>query len=179
MASISFSSSSSPATSSNRSLTALPTTGPRQVPLSKKKNIAKFDNLLFLAREYDLGDEARLDLCARGERLIRKIKPIIVRHAADEDGAFRKTWKDLSTTRCGITAQSVHKVAPWLLNFEENWATDWILKRLIDQRVHDRNRAKARRKEEDRDRQRLTELANDTLDMSTEGEYIPSHYTRS
>jgi hypothetical protein len=161
------------AISASSSSTAPPNTG--QVPLGKKKNIANFSNLLLLAREYELGNEACIDLRTKGERLIRKLKPIIVRHAADEDGAFRKTWKDLSTTRRGLIAQSVHKVAQWLLNFEEDWATDWILKRLIDQRVHDRNRAKAKKKEES-DQQRWAELANSGFDdITTEGNISYRH----
>jgi hypothetical protein len=72
--------------------------------------------------------------------LILRVKPIIMKHAADEDGCFRKTWMAISTQRASYTSRMVNKSAPW-----EHWATDWVLKRLIDQRVHDEKR-KAKRK---------------------------------
>jgi len=40
-------------------------------------------------------------------------------------------------------------VAPWLLRFEEVWATKWTAKKLINQRVHDRQRSKKRERELD------------------------------
>ena len=46
--------------------------------------------------------------------------------------------------------QAVHKVVPWLLHFEETWATDWILKKLINQQVHDAKRASVKRRMEEK-----------------------------
>ena len=36
--------------------------------------------------------------------------------------------------------QKLAAKAPWLLYFEQEWASDWILSRLLNQRVWDRNR---------------------------------------
>ena len=75
--------------------------------------------------------------------------------AADDDGVFRKTWRELSTARRNLMSQAAHKVVPWLLHFEETWATDWILKKLIDQQVHDAKRTSVRQRMEGKI-QRLT-----------------------
>ena len=53
--------------------------------------------------------------------------------AADDDGVFWKTWRELSTAPHNLMSQAAYKVVPWLLHFEETWATDWTLKKLIDQ----------------------------------------------
>jgi hypothetical protein len=117
------------------------------VPDKEQKNVQNYADLLAIARKHELDEEARRDLFSKGARLIRKVKPILLRHAVDSEGNFKKTWSSLSTTRCALIEQEVHKVAPWLLSFEETWATKWILKKLINQRVHDGNRAKKKEME--------------------------------
>lgn len=168
MASASSQSSSS-AILSNRSSTAAPAEGPRQVPQSMKKATAKFSDLYPLARDYGLGDEARRETLERGIELIRKVKPIIVKYAADEDGAFRKSWRDLSTERRAIMTRELTKVSPWVKYFEEGWAADWVLKKLINQRVNDRNRAKFKQKEDERAQRQLATIAHDALIISVKG----------
>jgi hypothetical protein len=44
---------------------------------------------------------------------------------------------------------------PWLQRFEDDWAAEWLLKKLIDQRVHDRNQASAKKRISDRKREML------------------------
>src|SRR5436309_10844388 len=117
MASTSFSfinssASSLPATLSNGTQTAPLTVRPRQVPLSRRQGVSNFQTLLNRTREYDLGQEVYIDLSSKGKQLVRKVKPILVRLAADDDGGFRKTWKELSTTRCNLMNQAVYKVVP-------------------------------------------------------------------
>ena len=51
-----------------------------------------------------------------------------------------------------MTCQLI-KVSPWIKHFEEGWAADWILQKLINQRVNDRNRTKFRQREEKRAQQ--------------------------
>jgi hypothetical protein len=115
------------------------------VPLAVIKRVYNFKDLFDVANEFNVGDDAKADLASRGERLTRRVKPIIMKHAADEDGCFRQTWKSISTQRSAHICRLVNKTAPWLQCFEEHWATDWVLKRMIDQRVHDHNR-KSKRK---------------------------------
>jgi hypothetical protein len=98
-----------------------------------------------------------LDLAYKGESLIRKVKPIMLR-ATDESGNFDKTWKALSARRSAKMVKAVNKAVPWLKRFEDDWATEWLLKKLIDQRVHDRNRASAKQKISDRKNEILGQL---------------------
>jgi hypothetical protein len=49
--------------------------------------------------------------------------------------------------KMGHISKEVHRTVPWLLCFEENWATAWVIKRILNQRVHDRKRAKRRERE--------------------------------
>ena len=75
------------------------------------------------------------------------MKPILSRHAVEPDGKFHKTWNALSPIRCANIVRDLHKVAPWLLRFEEAWATKWAARRLINQRVHDSHRSKKKERE--------------------------------
>jgi hypothetical protein len=127
------------------------------VPASKAKEVANFAALSNIAREYRLGHEALSDLAYKGENLIRKVKPFILR-ATDESGYFYKTWKALSARRSAKMVKSVNKAVPWLKRFEDDWATEWLLKKLIDQRVHDRNRASAKKKTNNRKSEILVQL---------------------
>jgi hypothetical protein len=50
-------------------------------------------------------------------------------------------WKDMTTIERFSLVEAIHKVEPWLLrHFEAGWATDWLLKKMIDTRVADRSR---------------------------------------
>jgi hypothetical protein len=47
----------------------------------------------------------------------------------------------MTSTQQAALAAAVHEREPWLLrHFEGGWATDWALKKMIDQRVSDRTR---------------------------------------
>ena len=71
--------------------------------------------------------------------------------------------------------QAVHKVVLWLLYFEETWATDWILKKLIDQRVHNAKCASVKWRMEEKI-WRLTEEGNaaakKAMNISIEGNIL-------
>jgi hypothetical protein len=52
-----------------------------KVPEEKRKGISNYADLLSLAREYKLGDNASRDLFHKGSGLIAKVKPILLRNA--------------------------------------------------------------------------------------------------
>ena len=54
--------------------------------------------------------------------------------------------------------EAANKAVPWLQRFEDDWTAEWLLKKLIDQRVHDRNRASAKKRISDRKREMLEQL---------------------
>jgi hypothetical protein len=89
----------------------------------KKRSLTKFDDFLSLARDHNLENEAKRDLNAKGEGIIRKAKPALFRHAT-EHGVFNKTWSELSNDRRARVTWEVNKLGPWLPNFEETWATE-------------------------------------------------------
>jgi hypothetical protein len=124
----------------------------QMVPATKKRSLTKFEDLLSIARDYNLGNEARRDLSAKGEGIIRKAKPALFRHAT-EHGVFSKTWAELSNDRRARVTREMNKLAPWLLNFEETWATEWVAKRLVNQRVYDQRRPAVKRCQTERTRE--------------------------
>jgi hypothetical protein len=121
------------------------------VPATKQKGISNYADLLSLARQFHLGDEASRDLFGKAAGLILKVKPILLRHATEPDGRFHKAWNSLSPIRHANIIRDIHKVAPWLQRFEEAWATKWIARRLINQRVHDHQRSKRKERELERE----------------------------
>jgi hypothetical protein len=149
-----------------------PAQSSKLVPEEEQTGVQNYADLLNIARKHELGEEARRDLFSKGARLIRKTKPILLRHAVEPDGCFKRTWNRQSTARRAVIEKEVHKVAPWLLSFEETWATRWFLKKLIDQRVHDGNRTK--KKEKDME----TELSWETEEQRTaECKFRPKDWT--
>ena len=127
------------------------------IPAIRQKGISNYADLLSLAREFHLGDEASRDIFGKGKGLIMKVTPILVRHAVEPDGKIHKTWNQLSPIRCANIVRDMHKVAPWLLRFEEAWATKWAARRLINQRVHDSNRSKKKDRDADMEAARQQE----------------------
>jgi hypothetical protein len=59
-----------------------------------------------------------------------------------------KFQKNIPIMRRATIIQATHKAIPWLQRFEDDWATEWVMRSLIDQRVHDRNRSAEVRKQE-------------------------------
>jgi hypothetical protein len=64
-----------------------------KVPEEKRKGISNYGDLLSLAREYKLGDDA--------SRLISKVKPILLRNAVEPDGSFQRTWHRMDPIKMG------------------------------------------------------------------------------
>jgi hypothetical protein len=113
----------------------------RVIPVERRRGIVNFDQLLGLAQEFNLGSKVISMLEERGHGLIEKIKPIITKHATDENGEFNRNWKDLTALEKASLVEIVHKREPLLeRHFQGGWATDWALKKSIDQRVADRKR---------------------------------------
>jgi len=77
---------------------------------------------------------------------LQKIFPLpnITKYATDSSGDFSTNWKLMSSTQRASLVRYVHEKEPRLEGvFEGEWATDWVLKKLIDQRVADAKRVSA------------------------------------
>lgn len=80
----------------------------------------------------------------KGKSLTRKIKPLLARYATDSRGNFYRIWKEMPSGQRAELVQMTQESENWLLRFEDGWATEWILKKMIDQRVYDHRRTKGR-----------------------------------
>ncbi|KAN0083381.1 hypothetical protein V8E54_002469 [Elaphomyces granulatus] len=58
-------------------------------------------------------------LVPQGAKLVSKIKPILLRNAVEP------VWHRMDPIKMGHISKEVHRTVPWLLCFEENWATAW------------------------------------------------------
>ncbi|OXV07285.1 hypothetical protein Egran_04950 [Elaphomyces granulatus] len=113
----------------------------RMVPIERRKGVNNFDQLLTLTQEYKLGDKAYSLFGEKGRGIIKILKPIIRKNATDENGVFSSNWKGMTSIQQAALGKAVHEREPWMLrHFEGGWATDWALKKMIDQRVFDRTR---------------------------------------
>ena len=114
---------------------------PRVIPISQKKGLTNFDQMLGIAQQYNLGHKVCNQFAERGRLVLAGLKDLVRKHATDENGVYSKGWKDMNTLERFSLVEAVHKAEPWLhRHFEAGWATDWLLKRMIDTRVADRNR---------------------------------------
>jgi hypothetical protein len=120
---------------------------PRIVPLTRKKGVSSFAGLNQVVCEYDLGKDAIHDTLDKGSALLRRVKPVIVKCAADHEGRVRKTWRQLGSETRGAMARELAKSTPWLSQFEEGWAVGFVLKRAINQRANDQNRRKVKERD--------------------------------
>jgi len=109
------------------------------VPLYKRKGVSSFKDLLKIAGEHGFAREMKPYLGNKGKHLIRAAVPYLVVYESVE-GEFRTAWRNISNAGRGKMCQKLAAKAPWLLYFEQEWASDWILSRLLNQRVWDRNR---------------------------------------
>jgi hypothetical protein len=65
-----------------------------------------------------------------------RLEPILIKYATDDLGQFCIQWDRMSLKRKGFIADRAHASEPWLLGwFEEDWATEVILRNLVDGRV--------------------------------------------
>jgi len=112
-----------------------------QVPINRSTGIVTFNQLFALSEEFKLEAKVCKLFADSGRRVIRLVKPIIAKHATDSSGKFTMTWKMLSSTQRATLVRFVSDAEPRLEGlFEGEWATDWVLKKLIDQRVSDAKR---------------------------------------
>lgn len=110
------------------------------VPADREEGTLNYGHLLEIAKEFRLGQEAYTSLANKGSELRSRVRPIIVRYATNNKGEFVVRWQDMTSIRREGLVALVHEVAPWLAHFEEGWASDWVLSRMISQRFYDRNR---------------------------------------
>ena len=102
----------------------------------QSRKVLDLPRLRPLAEEFKLGRKVCNLFADNGRKIINHVKPIITKHATD--GVFRNSWKNLTSTQQAALVGLVHDVEPRLVEyFEGSWATDWVLKKLIDQRVAD------------------------------------------
>jgi hypothetical protein len=111
------------------------------IPVERRKGVNNFDQLLRLAQEYNLGNKAYTLFGEKGRGIVQIVKPILRKNATDEFGVFTSNWKGMTAIQQAALGKEVHEREPWMLrHFEGGWATDWVLKKMIDQRVFDRTR---------------------------------------
>ena len=82
------------------------------IPISERKRVGSFDQLLRLAEEYKLRGKVCRLFADKGRQLRSLIKPIIMKHATDDDGTFRRNWKELSSTEQARLVVSVLRPTP-------------------------------------------------------------------
>ena len=111
--------------------------GSQKVPIGRKKGVSSFADLNNIIIEFKLGEDATLDMGDRAFALRRKVKPIIFRYAADSEGQFRTTWCKLGIERRSRMAQELTRSTPWLTEFEDGWATDFIFNKILSQKAYD------------------------------------------
>jgi hypothetical protein len=113
----------------------------RVIPIERRKGVYNFDQLLSLTQEFNLGNKAYSLFGEKGRGIIQILKPILHKNATDENGVFTSNWKMMTSIQQAALCEAVHEREPWMLrHFEGGWATDWALKKMIDQRVFDRTR---------------------------------------
>jgi hypothetical protein len=119
------------------------------VSVTEKAHIRKNGDLFEIASKYELGDIAKADTFENARRLGRKVKTVIARHAVNCDGKVTKRWRRMSSQQRSLMVQALHSAAPWLKMFEDDWASEWLLSKAVNQRVTEYNRASYKRKEKD------------------------------
>ena len=108
------------------------------VSLHKKKSVSSFKDLLKITKEYDFATDARSYLKKKGKHLICAATPFMMMYGTIK-GEFCTPWKTISNAGRRKMCQKLTEKASWLLYFEQEWASDWILFWLINQQVWDRN----------------------------------------
>ena len=108
------------------------------ISLHKKKNVSSFKDLLRIVNEYDFVRNARPYLKNRDKYLIHAAASLMAMYGMIE-GKFCMPWKEILNVRQGKMCQKLAEKASWLLYFEQEWASDWILFCLINQQIWDWN----------------------------------------
>jgi hypothetical protein len=117
------------------------------IPLDRSKGLVTFGQLHTLAKEFKVDRKVCRLFSDNGRDIIKVVKPIITKYATDSSGNFSTNWKLMSSTQRASLVRYVHEKEPRLEGvFEGEWATDWVLKKLIDQRVADAKRVSAHKR---------------------------------
>jgi hypothetical protein len=145
-----------------------------QIPISRSTGIVTFNQLFALSEEFKIEAKVSRLFANSGSRIIKLAKPIITKHATDSSGRFTKNWRMLSSTQRATLVRFVSDAEPRLEGvFEGEWATDWVLKKLIDQRVSDAKRSgpgakKRKRKDAGKEKKsKLVIIVNNTYYLYT------------
>ena len=118
----------------------------RVIPVERQLGTTNFDQMLGVVQEYNLGAKISNMFANKGQLLRERVKPLIRKVATDENGIFFRTWKGMTTLWRAELVNTLHRMEPWLeRHFEGGWGADWILKKLIDQRVSDKKRKRSKK----------------------------------
>lgn len=94
---------------------------------------------------YKLENEACSDTEGRGNSLHRKVKVVINDHAIDRTkGVVTRRWRAFSSQDQTKMVEGLEGLAKWLKNFEDSWATKWLLAKGINQRQVNQRRGSRR-----------------------------------
>jgi hypothetical protein len=132
------------------SLTAPQLIGYKKVPVNEKAHIRKNAQLFDIALKYELGDIAEADTFDNARGLSRKVKTVIAKYAINCDGKISKRWNRMSSQQRSLMVKALHAAVPWLKSFEDDWASEWLLSKGVNQRVTDCSRASYKQKEKER-----------------------------
>ena len=102
------------------------------------KNVKNADNLHHLVQQKQLGADALADTNEGCKNLFAKARRAVCLFGTDEQGAYNVRWKKLSLRKKLQMSETLVCSSPWLKNFEEEWADEWLLQKFVDQRVVNR-----------------------------------------
>jgi hypothetical protein len=141
MASSSSNSDTTTSPADRNSLTALPV-----VLADEKAHTHKNAQLFDVVTKYELGDIAEAETFGNARVLGRKVKTVIAKYAVSCDGKVGERWNRMPSQQRSLI-KALHAAAPWLRAFEDDWASEWLLSKGVNQRVTDCNRATYKEKE--------------------------------
>ena len=121
----------------------------KKVPLSEKSKIKKGGDFLDLVVKYGHGEEAFADTFGGATKLKNKVRTVIGKVAVGLDGKPTVRWAKIPLAKKLAIISMLHKAAPWLKNFDDCWAAEWLLSRAINQRVTNENRAPKKRRHDE------------------------------
>ena len=130
------------------------------MPEGEQKYVQKTADLFNIIRKYNLGSEALEDTFEKAKGLSQKVKATIAKHGTDGNGKVAKRWNKLSTERRNLMVKELHTAAPWLEEFEDDWACEWVLSKGINQRTSNGSHSSYREKEQERKRRLAQAIFN-------------------
>jgi hypothetical protein len=141
----------------------------KKVPLSEKSKIKKGGDFLDLVVKYGHGEEAFADTFGGATKLKNKVRTVIGKVAVGLDGKATVRWAKIPLAKKLAIISMLRKAAPWLKNFDDCWAAEWLLSRAINQRVTNENRAPKKRRHDEM----ILQLAQSTAQSAPRSSQSP------